>query len=156
MQVEQLSGEQWADLRTLRLAALADEPEAFWATLAEEAAFDESRWRAFVTGVVWFVIRQDGRIVGGAGGVPTADGEPELIGMWVAPDARGRGFGAGLVAAVCDWARGIGASTVGLWIVQGNGPARALYERCGFRPTGERAVLPAPRVGVEQRLELTL
>ncbi|HEY5845276.1 MAG TPA: hypothetical protein VIT42_00650 [Microlunatus sp.] len=45
MHVEQLGGEQWADLRALRLAALADEPAAFWATLAEEAAFDESRWR---------------------------------------------------------------------------------------------------------------
>lgn len=156
MHVEQLGGEQWADLRALRLAALADEPAAFWATLAEEAAFDESRWRAFVTDVIWFVIRQEGRVVGGAGGLPTAGSGPELIGMWVAPEVRGRGFGASLVAAVCDWARGIGAATVGLWIVEGNGRARSLYERCGFRPTGENAAPPAPRVGMEQRLRLTL
>ena len=133
----------------------ADEPAAFWATLAEEAEFDESRRRAFVTGVVWFVILQDGRIVGAAGGVPNAGGETELIGMWAAPEVRGRGFGASLVAAVCDWARGIGASTVGLWIVEGNGRARSLYEQCGFRSTGESAALPAPHVGVEQRLQLT-
>ena len=79
-----------------------------------------------------------------------------MIGMWVAPEVRGRGFGTSLVAAVCDWARGIGASIVGLWIAEGHGRARSLYERCGFRPTGEHAALPAPRVGVEERLELIL
>ena len=156
MVVERLTGDRWADLRALRLAALADAPDAFWATLAEETDFDESRWRAFVAGVAWFVIRRDARVVGAAGGVRDADGEPELIGMWVAPEVRGCGYGARLVSVVCDWARGIGASTIGLWIVQGNGPARRLYERAGFRPTGERAALPSPRVGVEERMRLTL
>ena len=156
MDVERLGGDQWADLRGLRLAALADAPEAFWATSAEESGFDESRWRMFVSGVAWFAVRRDADVVGAAGGVQTEGGEAELIGMWVAPGVRGRGYGADLVSAVCDWARGVGAAAIDLWIVQGNDPARSLYERCGFRPTGERAPLPSPRVGVEERMRLTL
>jgi len=155
MKVERLRADQWADLRGLRLAALADAPEAFWATLADEAGYHESRWRTFVTGVAWFVVRRDAEIVGAAGGVRGEGAEPELIGMWVAPGVRGRGYGAALVDAVCDWARGNGATSIGLWIVQGNGPARTLYQRCGFQPTGERTPLPSPRVGVEERLRLT-
>lgn len=156
MDVERLGDYQWADLRALRLAALAEAPDAFWATLADESGYDETRWRAFVAGVAWFVVRRDAEVVGAAGGVQTEDGEPELIGMWVAPGVRGRGYGAALVSAVSDWARGVGAPAIGLWIVQGNDPARNLYQRCGFRPTGERAPLPSPRVGVEERLRLTL
>lgn len=56
--------------------------------------------------------------------------------MWVAPAARGHRVG----EAVADWAPG---RDVHLWVTEGNLPARALYERCGFAVTQERQPLPS-------------
>jgi GNAT superfamily N-acetyltransferase len=64
-----------------------------------------------------------------------------LVGMFVVPDARGRGIGQALVEAVTGWARTRGAAALCLWVVTTNRRAIALYERCGFRPTGRRQPL---------------
>jgi ribosomal protein S18 acetylase RimI-like enzyme len=73
-----------------------------------------------------------------ASGVPTADPEAaEVISMWVAPAARGRGVGDRLLAEVERWARERGARTLRLAVAAGNRPAVALYLRHGFRPTGQ-------------------
>ena len=63
--------------------------------------------------------------------------------MFVRPRARGRGVGEALIAAVLDWARARNATSVHLWVTEINKPARLLYERCGFSPTGERQPLPS-------------
>ena len=39
------------------------------------------------------------------------------------------------------WARECGAEALCLWVVSTNRSAVALYERCGFRPTGQRQPL---------------
>jgi ribosomal protein S18 acetylase RimI-like enzyme len=53
--------------------------------------------------------------------------------MWVAPEARGRGVGDALIAAVEQWARRSGAGTLLLSVAAGNAAAAALYRRNGFR-----------------------
>jgi ribosomal protein S18 acetylase RimI-like enzyme len=58
--------------------------------------------------------------------------------MWVAREARRQGVGQALAAAVIDWARSQGGTQVDLSVVDGNGPARALFEHLGFRGTGDR------------------
>jgi ribosomal protein S18 acetylase RimI-like enzyme len=63
--------------------------------------------------------------------------------MYVRPQARGRGVGGALVAAVIGWARARDAASVHLWVTETNKPARLLYERCGFTLTGERQPLPS-------------
>jgi len=62
---------------------------------------------------------------------------------WQAPRARGRGLGEALIGTVIDWAGARNAASVHLWVTETNKPARLLYERCGFSPTGERQPLPS-------------
>jgi len=50
----------------------------------------------------------------------------------VAPEARGRGLGRRLVAALIDWGRREGATSAYLLVREGNQPARALYRSLGF------------------------
>jgi len=69
------------------------------------------------------------------------DPRPELVGMFVRPEARGCGLGGALVDAVVGWARELSAGGLTLWVTATNTAALALYSRCGFRPTGERRPL---------------
>jgi RimJ/RimL family protein N-acetyltransferase len=142
VELRELSADDWPVWRELRLAALAEAPYAFGSRLADwQGDGDrEERWRQRLgaSGSYHVVALLDARPVGMAGGIPTADEDvAELISMWVAPDARGHGVGDRLVAAVQRWASRVGATRLRLSVAEGNDAARALYERCGFRPTGE-------------------
>ena len=74
-------------------------------------------------------------------------GEPPLGVPWVGelfrhPDAP-RGVGASLLAATLDQARDDGLAVIGLRVSDGN-PARALYDRLGFRPRQEVVTVFVP------------
>lgn len=56
----------------------------------------------------------------------------------VAPQARRRGVGDGLVLAMRQRGRQLGLSFLSLEVRVSNGPARALYEKHGFREVGLR------------------
>jgi dihydropteroate synthase len=71
--------------------------------------------------------------------------------MWVAPEARGGGVGRALVDAALRWTRGRAAIELSLQVTDGNEPARALYEGCGFRDTGRREAL-RDAGGLERRV----
>ncbi len=123
-------------VRSLRIAALTDSPEAFGSTLERELARTPDDWTAMVGTGALFVLEDDDGPAGLVGGL-LEEGRVDLVSLWVAPAARGRGGGDALVRAVLDWA---GPSEVRLWVVDGDRPARRLYERHGFVPTGERWV----------------
>ncbi len=53
--------------------------------------------------------------------------------LYLEPAARGRGLGAALLAAACDWARGQGAEVARLEVNRHNPRAKTLYLRHGFR-----------------------
>lgn len=59
-----------------------------------------------------------------------------LQGIYTWPDARQRGFGAVGTADLCRQAFAAGAEHVQLAVVDGNDPARHLYEGLGFKPFG--------------------
>ncbi len=139
-------------MRALRLRALADAPLAFGSTLTREASFTDDVWQerarrgASGTEGVTFVAELDTRWVGIATGLPEDpdmpdDPRPALVGMFVGPEARGRGIGAALVSAVVGWARQRRAEGLCLWVTATNTPAIALYARCGFRDSGARRPL---------------
>jgi len=76
-------------------------------------------------------------------GYAQPSGPAELISMYVRRQARGRGLGEALIAAVAGWARPRNAPSLHLWVNETNKNARLLYERCGFSLTGERQPLPS-------------
>ena len=138
--IRRLGPDDWQAWRELRLAALAEAPGAFGSTLADWADAGEDRWRARlgIPGSHNVLAVLDGRPVGMASGVPTDDpGLVKLISMWVSPGVRGRSVGRTLVGEVEGWACRVGANLLCLDVVEGNTAALALYERAGFRPTGE-------------------
>ncbi|GHG61096.1 N-acetyltransferase [Streptomyces griseocarneus] len=129
--------------RRLRLAALADAPDAFGSRLADwQGDGDtEERWRArlSIPGSLDLVAVVDGESAGMASGVPgPGAGVVELISLWVGPGARGRGVGDRLVRAVEDWARRGGAEVLRLEVAPDNARAIALYRRHGLEDTGRR------------------
>jgi GNAT superfamily N-acetyltransferase len=144
--------DDWQALRDIRLEALRDAPSAFGSSYEREAAFGEPDWlRRIARGgnFLAFIPEVRASKVGASepagliGGYPETADIVELVSMYVRPKARGRGVGEALVAAVFAWAQARDAKTVHLWVTESNDPARALYERCGFSPTGERQPLPS-------------
>ena len=61
-----------------------------------------------------------------------------LVRIAVLPAHRGMGLGARLLAEVVGYARGLGADSLTLNTQTHNAPAQRLYERFGFRRTGEQ------------------
>lgn len=135
-----LDADDWEVWRSLRRAALADAPGAFSSTLEEWSGTGdtEERWRRRLEGVAHNVLAElDGREVGMVSATFPANGDVELISMWVAPDGRGMGVGDALVGHVTQWALESGADRVVLDVRAANAHAIALYARHGFVDAGE-------------------
>ena len=142
----ELTADDWALMRDVRLAALAEAPYAFGSTHAREAAFTEEEWRGRINQrSVTFFARVDsaGSAPAGLAGVYVDDGTANLVSLWVRPAARGLGVGKALVEAAASWARARDFGTLFLWVTESNTSARQLYDRCGFTATGERQPLPS-------------
>jgi GNAT superfamily N-acetyltransferase len=139
--------DDWQALRDIRLEALRDAPYAFGSSYEREAAFGEPDWlRRIARGGNFLAFIPEvsaSEPAGLIGGYPETADMVELVSMYVRPKARGRGVGEALVATVFGWALARDAKTVHLWVTESNSRARALYQRCGFSPTGERQPLPS-------------
>lgn len=138
MRVRDVEPHEWARWRAFRLRALATDPPAFGATLAEEEAQPEAWWieRATPGPHGARFVAEDADAWLGTAGVAMKDHGPELLGMWVAPEARGRGVGALLLRAAEERARATGARRLTLWVNTENAYALALYHREGYAPDG--------------------
>jgi len=154
--VRTLRPAEWELYREVRLRALADAPEAFGSTWERESAFPESRWRQRLEQRTTFlavdlsVEPSVGLSVGAADGVGAPLGlaglvpdeeDPEaaeLVSMWVAPEARGRGVAELLIEAAWRQCSREGLPRLSLWVVEGNTRAERLYSRLGFSRTGRR------------------
>lgn len=140
--VRDIAGEDWADLRAVRLRALADSPDAFGATLAEAEAKPESAWRDLAAGpgprLLAFSV--DGPVA--IGGLYVPDGATDAVvwGMWVEPGRRGQQLGSRILVNLLDRARRA-RRAVHLQVGEGNDQARSFYEAHGFVASGERQSL---------------
>lgn len=156
VEVCRLGAGDWQAYRAVRLAMLEESPEAFGSTLAEGRRLDEQAWRRRLEDNVVFVARLGGEAVGSAmysDWRATVPGEAFLVGMWLAPAARGSGAAERLVRAVLSEAAARDRVRVLLDVVDTNTAARRLYERCGFVPTGVSAPYPHDSARTEVQME---
>jgi ribosomal protein S18 acetylase RimI-like enzyme len=151
-------------LKAIRLDALLESPSAFGSSHAAEVDQPDEHWASRAAlgaaggqSATYFAV-EDPSVVGIVAGYrPDPVGSSiELVSMWVSPPHRRAGIGAKLVDAVIGWARETGATSVGLWVTEGNDAAVTLYEAAGFRHTGERQPLPSDPSKDELRMRRTL
>jgi RimJ/RimL family protein N-acetyltransferase len=140
--VRRLAREDAAIYRSLRLIALESEPEAFSADLDQErgqdiAWFERRLARPEPSGTFGAFLAE--RLVGMASLIVNPGAKQRhrglVVGVFVAPEARGRSVGFELLGRLLDDAAGR-VDIVDLAVATGNGSARALYARLGFRPYG--------------------
>lgn len=84
----------------------------------------------------YFVLRRDGRVLGGGGVAPLEGGDSdtcELRKMYFLPEARGLGAGAAMMERCLEAARTFGFRRCYLETLTGMDAAMRLYERSGFR-----------------------
>lgn len=132
--------DDWRKVRDVRLRALADAPEAFESTFELENGFGQAEWEQRTGSATWFLAEAGGQVVGVAVALVQDHYGPtvrHLVSMWVEPGWRGTGTADLLVQALCDRSKGEGARTVTLWVIDDNKAAEKLYERAGFRRSGE-------------------
>jgi ribosomal protein S18 acetylase RimI-like enzyme len=125
--------------KTIPLAALADAPDAFASTLAEELDLPIQTWqeRLAKPNAVTFVAVVGGTDAGLVVGLPHRNdpGEAAIVSMWVAPDYRRAGVGMALIQAVIAWANESGYAAARLQVADENISAPRVYERMGRRET---------------------
>ena len=86
--------------------------------------------------MAYFVVEEDGTIIGSAGLAPLLGGDPEICElqkMYFLPKARGRGIGAEMMETCLDYARAEGFKQCYLETLPYMETARKLYARSGFK-----------------------
>ncbi|MFE3454095.1 GNAT family N-acetyltransferase [Nonomuraea sp. NPDC059194] len=156
--IEPLGTHETDRLRAIRLRALAEAPDAFGSSYAKDAAHPKEKWAERLSNPdsVWFVAVGEGQDAGLVCGLEERPGHVHLLSMWVAPEARGTGLAGRLVDEVVAWARARQAQEIGLWAVDANAAARALYARKGFVPSGKVMALPSNPALMESHYVLSL
>ena len=130
-------------LRSIRLEALDDDPDAFGSTYEREADRSIEDWQRWFTGGATFVAEDaEGEAIGLVAGWRDSGGSSVVwvAAMWVRPSHRGSGAADDLLRAVLEWAASEHAEAVRLMVLGGNIRASKLYERHGFYPTGTTAI----------------
>jgi ribosomal protein S18 acetylase RimI-like enzyme len=142
MELRLLAADEWQQLREVRLLALKDSPTAFLADYDWEEALGEQDWRLRFVGSQWFTAWKDNRIIGLARVLTVADrpaDERHIESVWVDPEYREMGVLRNLLRYVVD--QGPTVDDWMLWVMDDNDRALKVYERLGFRRTGERQPL---------------
>ncbi len=142
--VRVLDEKDWQIYRDVRLSALADSPDAFAASAAQERQFDEDFWRRRLVRSRRMIAESGGGVVGVVSVGRPSEEDPrncEMFGLWVRPDLRGQGVAWKLVQAGVSQARTDSFGFVIYWVGTDNGRGVAFASSFGFRPTDARRTM---------------
>lgn len=148
---------EWREVRELRLRAVSDEVAsvAFLTSLDDELARDDRFWQERTAGgalsdsAAQFVAVDGARWLGTATVLLRSGGDrdhlgrevtaprADIVGVYMEPDARGRGLLGELFVAAGEFAAARGADALTLDVHVDNPRAQAAYAKLGFAPTGE-------------------
>lgn len=171
--VRRVRAEDGVRVRELRLRAVSDPVAsiAFLTTREQELERDQAFWEERAAGgasgdsAAMFVAEDDEAWVGTvtvlvrrAGDVDhtgrrLAQGRADVVGVYVAPEARGTGAADALLDAAAQWSADQGFETLSLDVHVDNHRAQAVYRRAGFVPTGETFTGPiGPELAMSRSL----
>ena len=144
LEIRIVTADDAEEFRALRLRALREEPEAFGSSWEEESArpLEQTVVRLQGDGMTAFGGFDDAGRLAGMVRLHRQDGvksehKADIISMYVAPEARGRGMGKMLLDAAIAHARATpGIEQLLLAVNVANTPARNLYLAMGFEPFG--------------------
>jgi RimJ/RimL family protein N-acetyltransferase len=166
LEIRVLTADDAEEYRTLRLRALREEPEAFGSSWEEENArpLEQTMARLQGDGMTAFGGFDDAGRLAGMVRLRRQDGvkaehKADILGMYVAPEVRGRGLGRMLLGAAIAQARATsGIEQLMLAVNTNNTPARNLYLAMGFEPFGRepRALKIGDRYFDEDYMALVL
>jgi GNAT superfamily N-acetyltransferase len=160
--VRRVRAGDWRLLKLCRLRALLLDPASFGTSLAQPSERPDQHWRDLAAGhadgrdrSILLALRDRAAV-----GMIRIEREApaDLFGvysLWVDPAHRRRGVAALLLSTAENWAQSVGARRTELFVADSAGPALALYERSGYRPSG-RVDDPRDDGVVEIGLEKTL
>ena len=150
--------------RRVRLRALEADPSSFGSTYAREAAFGDEVWEERVSrsaagdeGSTLLALRGAEPVGLVSAFRDEADASVfDVVGMWVAPDARGQGLGRRLLVEIESWIASCGGSEVRLSVTNRATAARRLYESAGYELDGRSEPSPhtagVVEIGMRKRL----
>jgi RimJ/RimL family protein N-acetyltransferase len=165
MHVARLIASDVPRYRALMLHAYEAAPDAFTSSVEERAAEPESWWLNRIADrrslSLAFGAFHGNNLVGTVtvefSTRPKTRHKAHLLGMFVSESARGRGVGAALVRAALQAAAARpGIVVVTLTVTEGNAPAIALYESCGFRAFGVEPMAIATAGGFRSKVHMWL
>jgi GNAT superfamily N-acetyltransferase len=147
----------WEACRAIRLRALREEPAAYASQYEMEAQFEPDVWRErLANGATFLAFNGDHLLVGIATGLRIADGDTLVVGMYVAPEARGQGCAHVLLDAVAELANQRRDRRLVLEVSESNLRAARSYRSYGFIETGGRRAMDRDPTIIEIELAYPL
>jgi GNAT superfamily N-acetyltransferase len=158
VEIRHARSDDWELLKSVRLEALRESPDAFCTTYDEAFDYGDEVWMERSSAnpiasdsVSILALDVDGP-VGMAAGFLCDESRLELVSLFVLPGYRGTGLAQDLMKMVEAWGRTRGAQRVILDVEAGNDRAGVFYAHIGYQPTGKRETYPG-RIWLH-RLEL--
>ena len=144
--IDELILRPWQPADAPSVLAVCQDPEiARWVTIpqpfgpADADAFIEnatSMWRGGTGAPFAIVDASTGRLLGAVTRFGP-DGHQATLGLWLAPEARGRGVGTRALRLVADWTFATTAAIrLDAYIMVGNEASNRMTERAGFQREG--------------------
>lgn len=141
VRIDLLSRVDWPDLRSARLAALCDSPDAFVAALDRELQRGPREWIDSIERLTWVAAREGVDVCGImclTAPDPDAPNERYIESVWVAPRHRRQGLVRRMLQKLEEQARAEGAERLQFWVLETNSPAYDAYLKLSFNEMPER------------------